>query len=61
MKKKALCLESGKVEQKRHFAVMEEKMDELIRVLKDNAAYAELSTKLDVLTKSITDNSTISA
>ena len=54
-----LYLESGKAEQKRHFAVMEEKMDELIRVLKDNAAYAEMSTKLDVLTKSISDNSTI--
>ena len=52
-------LESGKVEQKRHFAAMEEKMDELICVLKNNNVYAEISAKLDVLTKSISKNSTL--
>ena len=54
-----LYLESGKAEQKRHFAVMEEKMDELIRVLRDNNAYAEISTKLDLLTNSISNTSTL--
>ena len=46
-------LESGKVEQRRHFALMEEKMDELIRVIRDNTIYAEIGTKIDVLTESI--------
>ena len=53
-------LESGEEEQKRHFSAIEGKLDEIIRVLNDNnSVYRTISEKLDKLSASILQTSTL--
>ena len=53
-------LESGKVDQQRHFLAMEGKIDEMIRVQKqNNSAYTAISLQLDELTRSVSASSTL--
>ena len=55
----AKSLELGEAERKRHFAEMEAKMDEVIRVQNDNSAYLAISVKLDKLIESVSNISTL--
>ena len=56
----ATNLESGKEEQQRHLLAMEDKINEIIRVQKDNnSAYTAINLRLDELTKSVSAMSTL--